>query len=154
MHESEKWKWSCVWLLATPWIAAHQAPPSMGFSRQEYWSGVPLPSLYFRFSSFLFCHSTAHILFPHSSLNKIPLSHLQMSYFGTNMCLINTSILWNFLDDILWGCFRLEDLQKLYLVVEALVFPSAKEKIPKFWGNLVFVVLPGYVYIALIPLET
>ena len=36
---------SCVWLLVTPWTAAHQAPPSMGFSRQEYWSGVPLPSL-------------------------------------------------------------------------------------------------------------
>ena len=35
---------SCVQLLATPWTAAHQAPPSMGFSRQEYWSGVPLPS--------------------------------------------------------------------------------------------------------------
>ena len=31
-------------LLATPWTAAHQALPSMGFSRQEYWSGVPLPS--------------------------------------------------------------------------------------------------------------
>ena len=30
-------------LLATPWTAAHQAPRSMGFSRQEYWSGVPLP---------------------------------------------------------------------------------------------------------------
>ena len=30
--------------LATPWTAAYQAPPSMGFSRQEYWSGVPLPS--------------------------------------------------------------------------------------------------------------
>ena len=30
--------------LATPWSAAYQAPPSMGFSRQEYWSGVPLPS--------------------------------------------------------------------------------------------------------------
>ena len=29
--------------LATPWTAAYQAPPSMGFSRQEYWSGVPLP---------------------------------------------------------------------------------------------------------------
>ena len=29
---------------ATPWIAAYQAPPSMGFSRQKYWSGVPLPS--------------------------------------------------------------------------------------------------------------
>ena len=31
--------------LATPWTAAYQAPPTMGFSRQEYWSGVPLPSL-------------------------------------------------------------------------------------------------------------
>ena len=35
---------SRVWLLAIPWTAAYQAPPSMGFSRQEYWSGVPLPS--------------------------------------------------------------------------------------------------------------
>ena len=36
---------SRVRLLETPWTAAYQAPPSMGFSRQEYWSGVPLPSL-------------------------------------------------------------------------------------------------------------
>ena len=49
---SNAWKWkvkvkllSHVRLLATPWTAAYQAPPSMGFSRQEYWSGVPLPSL-------------------------------------------------------------------------------------------------------------
>ena len=35
---------SRVRLFVTPWSAAHQAPPSMGFSRQEYWSGVPLPS--------------------------------------------------------------------------------------------------------------
>ena len=47
MHE--KWKvkvksLSHVRLFATPWTAAYQAPPSMGFSRQEYWSGVPLPS--------------------------------------------------------------------------------------------------------------
>ena len=48
---SNAWKWkvkvkllSCVWLLASPWTAAHQAPLSMGFSRQEYWGGVPLPS--------------------------------------------------------------------------------------------------------------
>ena len=48
---SNAWKWkvkvkslSCVQLLVTPWTAAYQAPPSMGFSRQEYWSGVPLPS--------------------------------------------------------------------------------------------------------------
>ena len=32
-------------LIATLWTAAYQAPPSMGFSRQEYWSGVPLPSV-------------------------------------------------------------------------------------------------------------
>ena len=35
---------SRVRLVVTPWTVAHQAPPSMGFSRQEYWSGVPLPS--------------------------------------------------------------------------------------------------------------
>ena len=38
-------KWlSRAQLFATPWTAAYQAPPSMGFSRQEYWSGLPLPS--------------------------------------------------------------------------------------------------------------
>ena len=48
---SNAWKWqvkvkalSHVRLLATPWTAAYQAPLSMGFSRQEYWSGLPLPS--------------------------------------------------------------------------------------------------------------
>ena len=48
---SNAWKWkvkakslSRVRLLATPWTTAYQSPPSMGFSRQEYWSGVPLPS--------------------------------------------------------------------------------------------------------------
>ena len=35
---------SCVQLLATPWTAAYQAPPSMGFSRQEHWSGLPFSS--------------------------------------------------------------------------------------------------------------
>ena len=35
---------NCVQLFATPWTAAYQAPLSMGFSRQEYWSGLPLPS--------------------------------------------------------------------------------------------------------------
>ena len=37
-------RFSRVRLCATPWTAAYQAPPSMGLSRQEYWSGVPLPS--------------------------------------------------------------------------------------------------------------
>ena len=51
ISSSNAWKWkvkvkslSRVRLLATPWTAAYQAPPSMGFCRQEYWSGVPLPS--------------------------------------------------------------------------------------------------------------
>ena len=35
---------SRVQLLVTPWTGAHQAPPSMGFSRQEHWSGLPLPT--------------------------------------------------------------------------------------------------------------
>ena len=35
---------SCVQLFVTPWTGAHQAPPFMGFSRQEYWSGLPFPS--------------------------------------------------------------------------------------------------------------
>ena len=48
---SNAWKWkvkvkslSRVRLLATPWTTGYQAPPSMGFSREKYWSGVPLPS--------------------------------------------------------------------------------------------------------------
>ena len=48
---SSAWKWkvkvkslSRVQLFAAPQIAAHQAPPPMGFSRQEYWTGMPLPS--------------------------------------------------------------------------------------------------------------
>ena len=48
---SNAWKWkvkvkslSRARLVATPWTTAHQAPPSMGFSRQEYWRGLPLPS--------------------------------------------------------------------------------------------------------------
>ena len=56
---SSAWKWkvkvkslSRVWLLATPWTEAYQAPPSMGFSRKEYWSGVPSPSLRGRHNNF------------------------------------------------------------------------------------------------------
>ena len=48
---SNAWKWkvkvkslSLPEFLGTPWTAAYRAPPSMGFSRQEYWSGLPLPS--------------------------------------------------------------------------------------------------------------
>ena len=57
---SNAWKWkvkvkslSRVQLLVIPWTAAYQAPPPMGFSRQEYWSGMPLPPLLY-YSSYLF----------------------------------------------------------------------------------------------------
>ena len=53
---SNAWKWkvkvkslSRVRFFSTPWTAAHQAPPSMGFSRQDYWSWVPLPSPWLQF---------------------------------------------------------------------------------------------------------
>ena len=58
---------------ATPWTAAHQAPPSMGFSRQEHWSGVPLPSpnsilhilyvymcIYMHIYTYLYTHTHTH----------------------------------------------------------------------------------------------
>ena len=59
-----KWKvkvksLSRVRLFATPWTAAHQAPPSMGFSRQEYWRGVPLPSPQYILCSQYFMHPVA-----------------------------------------------------------------------------------------------
>ena len=59
---SNEWKWkvkvkslSRVRPSATPWTTAYQASPSMGFSRQEYWSGVPLPSLHLAY-----VYSTTH----------------------------------------------------------------------------------------------
>ena len=66
-------KWSCsvVSDSAIPWTVAHQAPPSMGFSRQEYWSGVPLPSLpqctRVSFSS----RSYPHLLFGQARISSI-----------------------------------------------------------------------------------
>ena len=86
---SNAWKWkvkvkslSPVWLLATPWTAAYQAPPSMGFSRQEYWSGVPLPSslslveitkFKIQFNPFLSLpHTCPSYFFPFPSIPAVP----------------------------------------------------------------------------------
>ena len=74
---SNAWKWkmkgkslSRARLLATPWTAAHQAPPSMGLSRQEYRSGVPLPS-----PKLSYC-MLYYTLFTHSSITE----HLDSFY--------------------------------------------------------------------------
>ena len=81
---SNAWRWkvkvkslSHTRLLATPWTAAHQAPLSMGFSGQEYWSGVPLPS---PFGSLILVkeihshvgYSSPFRLFTHQSNSYIP----------------------------------------------------------------------------------
>ena len=75
-HLSTKWKvksLSRVRPSATPWTAAFQAPPSMGFSRQEYWSGVPLPSPPYAFSSVQFSRSVvSDSLRPHELQHARP----------------------------------------------------------------------------------
>ena len=94
---SNAWKWkvkvkslSRVRLLATPWTAANQAPPSMGFSRQEYWSGLPLPSLdsclgpYYT-SSELVCFHCRH---SSNKLNVIVTPFFAHSYqWSSNFCI-------------------------------------------------------------------
>ena len=81
---SKAWKWkvkvkmlSCVWLLETPWTAAYQAPPSMGFSRQEYWSGLPLSSRVTLLQS-LIIYRTIHLIhcFKSSHHFRWRLSHI------------------------------------------------------------------------------
>ena len=83
---SNAWKWkvkvkslSRVWLLATPWTAAYQAPLPMGFSRQEYWSGVPLP--YMQYTNYLLA---CLLLLPWwASWTYRPLTHLvNITKFG------------------------------------------------------------------------
>ena len=66
---SNAWKWkvkvkslSRVRLLSTPWTAAHQAPLSMGFARQEYWSGMPSPSPTPSFRGYKFVPTTTILL--------------------------------------------------------------------------------------------
>ena len=80
---SNAWKWkvkvnslSHVRLSATAWTADHQAPLSMGFSRQEHWSGVPLPSLRVPWgASILFSIVAAPTCIPSNSRGGVPFLH-------------------------------------------------------------------------------
>ena len=78
---------SRVRLVVTPWTAAHQAPPSMGFSRQEYWSGVPFLTLLdlkpLKFEALL----EAYLSFLPCPSPKCFLKHLSISTATTFSCL-------------------------------------------------------------------
>ena len=73
---------SCL-TLATPWTAAYQAPPSMGFSRQKYWSGVPLPEkvgiegVYLNITKTIYDKPTANIILNSKKLKAFPLNQEQ-----------------------------------------------------------------------------
>ena len=69
---------SCVWLFATPWAVACQAPLFMGFPRQEYWSGLPYPSPRIFPTQGLNLH-LLHLL--HWQAGSLPLRHL-----GSSQC--------------------------------------------------------------------
>ena len=68
------YSFSCVWLFVTPWTIAHQAPLSMGFSRQEYWSALPLPLPRNLPNPGVKPESHA---FPALAADSLPLSHLR-----------------------------------------------------------------------------
>ena len=88
---SNTWKWkvkvkslSHVRLFGTPWTAAYQASPSMGFSRQEYWSGVPLPSPFIRaLIPFIRALSSWPNYFPKPHL--LILSHCRLRFIYINL---------------------------------------------------------------------
>ena len=89
---------SHVQLCATPWTAAYQAPPSMGFSRQEYWSGVPLPSLKQKLAMYNYLQNIKTIknglevvalMKYDSQVNLLCIISNFIKYFGNKQFLIN-----------------------------------------------------------------
>jgi len=114
---SNAWKWkvkvkslSCVQLFTTPWIATYQAPPSMGFSRQEYWSAVPLPSpciyhISILFRAFLFMNGLHSTLWSSAVQYKTILLMNHYIHVYTLPQLANT-ILWTFSDGLLFLPFE------------------------------------------------
>ena len=86
---------SCVRLLAIPWTAAYQAPPSMGFSRQEYWSGVPLPSPNVRVivSSYYSQNKIALSLDPQAQLVLAPCLFSSLCLLACSLCFRLTGLL-------------------------------------------------------------
>ena len=104
---SNAWKWkvkvkvkllSRVQLLATPWTAAYQAPLSMGFSRQESWSGVPLPSLSLP-SELPSYHCCIRVHLNHYPINQ---THLTCRSLTPGQPLIAEVLLWTTFWNNIW----------------------------------------------------
>ena len=90
---SNAWKWkvkvkslSRVRRFATPWTAAHQAPPFMRFSRQEYWSGVPLPSPTIHLKMIKFCVFTTRKKC-NEKINSALVQKIQIQKFNKSLTL-------------------------------------------------------------------
>ena len=123
---SNAWKWkvkvkslSCVRLFATPWTAAYQAPPSVGFSRQEYWSGMPLPSPFpivgyeqCSLVAFYFLSRSPYLVLHNSFILSLLLFSLK--YLGIVLVAVLTSLFIGPWSLFLWFFFQLINFSNGY----------------------------------------
>jgi len=90
---SNAWKWkvkvkslSRVQLFLTPWTAAYQALLPMGFSRQEYWSGVPSPSLVYILGMHIFSHYAAYLCFAKVNFQRVKMPVKSWTEINKSIC--------------------------------------------------------------------
>ena len=147
---------SCL-TLETPWTAAYQAPPSMGFSRQKYWSGVPLPSLLCTTAHAKYKKSEGSADCPANSTNGLKsLCLTQSTNPKTNpwpcwTLLVGVSSLWDLMpDDLRWRWYNSNrnKMHNMYNVLESpwnhpstlvcgkFVFHETDPRCQKDWGPL------------------
>ena len=121
---SNAWKWkmkvkslSRVQLVATPWTVADQAPPSMGFSRQGYWSGLPLLSLFY---------------LVYLSVNNVEKNKSLLSFAFQSICLLFISYMNMKICFIFCPYFWLETV-KVYILIKI----DKHHSVMHFWNRIV-----------------